>query len=331
MMNTGSETQMGIIPPLFCIKCGLEHRLPILIMTAITEQAIQDCMTQIRQKQEPHHSLEIQKYAQLRLMDFAPLLGEWGIDDPKNTPKAKPLPNVAQAFQAAELSAEQKSKLLNYLQQAAKQGSTTAMLYLAYAYAVGKFIAQNPTKAVECARIALKHQDYRAARLLGEMLAFAPALASDVLQNDVQIAAQNWVKTHPKLAQNAEQIPQLITQYLHNPIVAKFVAKQKLQQAKTMGSPIADQRIRGLSMIGVLSSSQPARQYQSIENWLENQLAAAHMPIESDDDMMILPEHMPLMVQEDDDVPVWHKAAIVGGFLLSGAMITLLIIRFLVK
>lgn len=300
-------------------------------MTAITEQQIQDCMMQIRQKQEPSHTIEVQKYAQLRLMDFSQLLSEWTIDDPKNTEKAKPLPNVANAFKSPNLLPEQQSKLLNYLQQAAKQGSTTAMLYLGYAYAVGKFIAQNPQKAVECVRFALKQQDYRAARFLGEILAFAPAMAADILLNDVQAAAQNWARQHPKLTENPEQINKLIAQYVQNPIVAKFAAKQKLQQAKALGSPIAEQRIRGLSMTGVLPSSPPARQYQSIENWLETQLAATQMPMQSDDDMMILPDNVPLMNQEDEEVPVWHKAAIVGGILLSAAMLLLLLMRFIVK
>lgn len=297
-------------------------------MSQITEQNILDCMTQIRNQQEPSHSLETQKYAQLRLMDFSPLLGEWTIDDPKNTPNAKPMPNVAAAFKSKELTPEQIGKLFPYLQQNAKQGNTTAMLYLAYAYGAGKFIAQNPQKAAECARFALKQQDYRAARLLGEMLAFAPALAADVLQNEVQAAAQNWTRQHPKLAENPEQIHKLIAQYLQNPIVAKFAAKQKLLQAKALGSPIAEQRIRALSMTGALPSSQPARQYQSIENWLETQLATAQFNVQSDEDMTILPDNIPLLAEPEEETPVWHKAAIVGGLLLSGGMLSLLFIRF---
>ena len=300
------------------------------MMTQSLEQQIADCMRQIQQKQDITHSTEIQKFAQLRLMDFTPLLAEWTIDDPKAPATQKPLPNVDKAIKNNNLPSEHIAKLLNYLQQSAKQGSTTAMLYLAYVYATGKFTPQNPKKAADCANFALKHDDYRAARLLGEMLAFAPAIAEDVLQAEVRAAAQTWAQKNSQLVEDKNNFEKLILQYLHNPVVAKFVAKQKFQQAQSLGSPTADKRLRGLSMSGLLTTSAPARQYQSIEWWLETQLTP-HAPVESDDDMMILPEHIPLMTQEDEEVPVWHKAAIVGGLLLCGAMIMLLIMRFIAR
>lgn len=300
-------------------------------MTQSLEQQIADCVRQIQQKQDVTHGIAIQKYAQLRLMDFAPLLAEWTIDDSKTPSTHKPLPNVDKALKATSLSDEQIGKLLNYLQQSAKQGSTTAMLYLAYVHAVGKFVPQNPKKAAECVNFAYKKDDYRAARLLGEMLAFAPAIAEDVLHAPVYAAAQIWAQKNSQLIEDKNHFDKLIVQYLHNPVVAKFVAKQKLQQAQTWGSPTADKRLRGLSMAGFLTTSVPARQYQSIELWLETQLAHAHTPIESDDEMMILPEHIPLMTQEEDETPVWHKAAIVGGLLLCGAMVMLLIMRFIAR
>lgn len=299
-------------------------------MTQTPEQQIADCMRQIQQKQDITHSIAIQKLAQLRLMDFTPLLAEWTIDDPKAPATQKPLPNVDKAIKNNNLPSEHIAKLLNYLQQSAKQGSTTAMLYLAYVYATGKFTPQNPKKAADCANFALKHDDYRAARLLGEMLAFAPAIAEDVLQAEVRATAQTWAQKNSQLVEDKNNFEKLILQYLHNPVVAKFVAKQKFQQAQSLGSPTADKRLRGLSMSGLLTTSAPARQYQSIEWWLETQLTP-HAPVESDDDMMILPEHIPLMTQEDEEVPVWHKAAIVGGLLLCGAMIMLLIMRFIAR
>lgn len=299
-------------------------------MTQTPEQQIADCMRQIQQKQDITHSIAIQKLAQLRLMDFTPLLAEWTIDDPKAPATQKPLPNVDKAIKNNNLSSEHIAKLLNYLQQAAKQGSTTAMLYLAYVYATGKFVPQNPKKAADCVNFALKHDDYRAARLLGEMLAFAPAIAEDVLQAEVRAAAQTWAQKNSQLVEDKNNFEKLILQYLHNPVVAKFVAKQKFQQAQSLGSPTADKRLRGLSVSGLLTTSAPARQYQSIEWWLETQLTP-HAPVETDDDMMILPEHIPLMTQEDEEVPVWHKAAIVGGLLLCGAMIMLLIMRFIAR
>lgn len=301
-----------------------------MTMTLSPEQQIADCMRQIQKKQDVTYNSEIQKFAQLRLMDFAPLLAEWRIDDSKAPATQKPLPNVDKALQTADLSSEQVGKLLNFLQQAAKQGSTTAMLYLAYLFAMGKFVPQNPKKAADCANFALKHDDYRAARLLGEMLVFAPAIAEDVLQAEVRAAAQIWAQKYSHLIDNQDNFEKLIGQYLQNPIVARFAAKQKLQHARTLGSPTADKRLRGLSLSGLLSTSAPARQYQSIELWLETQLAP-HASVQSDPDMTILPENIPILLQDDNETPVWHKAAIVGGLLLCGAMISVLIIRFIVR
>lgn len=300
------------------------------MMTPSLETQISDCMRQIQQKQDVTYSIDIQKLAQLRLMDFSPLLAEWTIEDNKAPATQKPLPNVDKALKTANLPSEHINKLLNYLKQSAKQGSTTAMLYLAYLYAIGKFTPQNPKKAIDCANFALKHDDYRAARLLGEMLAFAPAVSEDVLQNEVRAAAEIWIKKNSQLIDDKNNFENLITQYLHNPIVIKFFAKQKLQQAQSLGSPTADKRLRGLSLSGILTTSTPARQYQSIELWLENQLST-HTLIQTDNEVMILPENIPLMNQEDEETPTWHKVGIVGGLSLCFAMIMLLILRLIVR
>lgn len=284
--------------------------LPLMSMShpSPPESQILDCMTQIQEKGETTYGEHIQQLARLRLADFSPLLAEWLV--PSQLPNSEPLPQVDAAFRQPEnLSSEQKQKLIAFLQHHAKQGNRTAVLYLAYAFAKGLFVPQSPERAANFTRKLMTQGDWRATRFWAEMLLAAPNVAPIWLADEVQNEAQQWQSTHTQLS--ADEIQANINRFYAASSAIKFVVKRTLETAIEQGSPTAAKRLRGLTVLGELPVSRPARQFHNISNWLDMQIMAQNSPLQNDEDIYVLPENIPLLPQSDeDDKPVWIKPTV---------------------
>lgn len=225
--------------------------------------------SQIKAKDASSHNESIEPLALLRMADFSAVLNEWEIE--ASLPNSHALPQVAAALKQPEkLNSQQRQQLVHFLQQHAKQGNQTAILYLAYLFAIGLFVPQLPQRAVTYISKLMQQGDWRASRFWAEMLLAAPNLAYIFLADKVEPMAQQWQQKHNQL--NAAEIAASIKRFYACPSVIKLAAKQALEQAIKQGSPTAAKRLRGLTMLGQLPVSSVAREFHNIANWLDKQV-----------------------------------------------------------
>ncbi|MDK4639756.1 hypothetical protein QG059_01805 [Kingella kingae] len=284
-----------------------------------TPTQVHDCTLQLAAGKPTSYPELVQGYAQLRLADFSAMLVEWTL--PHDAAHSQPLPQVAEAIKQPDLSPEQSAKLLAWLQQQTQQGQRTAALYWAYLLAKGLFTEQQPQKAAKIAQYFAQQGDWRASRLLGEMLAAAPLAAPVLLQQELQAACTEWQKTHPQ--HSNEQVQAACERFCQAPIAIKHRAKQYLEQAIAQGSPTAPQRLRGLTALGLLSAQNAPKRHQSIADFLELQLNASQPihDVNDDPDILVLPDHIYLLVADDDERPTWYKPAMYGAFALFALIV----------
>lgn len=288
------------------------------------ESQVLDCISQLQANKECTYGERIRQLAKLRLADFSLLLNEWRV--PSNLPHGEPLLPVANALAQDELSAEQGAKIVSFLQQHAKQGNRTALLYLAYLLAKGQFLPQSPAKAGYYVKKLMQQGDWRATRFWAEMLHAAPELAEEWLKDEVEPAAQQWQATHTQLS--VEEVQANVRRfYLAEPAI-KFAVKRAFEQAVAQGSPTAAKRLRGLTVLGELPVSQPARQFQNIRYFLDLQASSKNKPVIDDEDIYVLPENVPLLVQNDEeDKPLWVKPTVYACVGVIFALLFVLILR----
>ncbi|XXQ67574.1 hypothetical protein ACKLNO_08055 [Neisseriaceae bacterium B1] len=296
--------------------------------TATPKSQILDCMQQLQEKGDTTYGEHIQQLARLCLADFSQLLAEWRV--PSQLPQGEPMPQVANALEQPEkLSSEQGSKLVSYLQQNAKSGNKTAILYLAYLFAKGLFVPQSPERAAAFTRKLMQEGDWRATRFWAEMLLAAPPVASIWLAAEVEPAAKQWQAAHTQLSE--DEIYANINRFYAAESARKFAAKRAFELAIKQGSPTAAKRLRGLTVLGELPVSQPARQFHNIANWLDMQIMAKNQPMASDDEIYVLPENVPLLAQgEDDEKPLWIKYAVYVCLVLIFSLLFVIILRGIV-
>lgn len=293
-----------------------------------TETQVKDCVQLMRTGYTPQYPEIVQGFAQLQLADFSAVLTEWTL--PQTDAQAQPLPKVAAALKQGNLSPEQGAKLWAFLQQLAQQGQRTAALYQTYLLATGQFVAQQPRQAATLARQLARQGDWRAARFLGEMLAVAPLAASELLAHEVQAACTEWHKQHPEF--DAQQVQAACMRFVAAPAAVKYAAKQWFELAIEQGSPTAAQRLRGLSVLGLLSAALPPPRFRSLHAFLDTQLQSTHPMSDADDDpdIMVLPEHIAMPIHGDDEErPVWYKPMIYGLFALFAVLLFTLLTKSL--
>lgn len=286
---------------------------------------ILDCMKQLQEKRDPTYGEHVQQLAYLRLADFSALLAEWRV--PSQLPQGEPMPQVAQALtQPEKLNGEQSAKLVAYLQQNAKQGNKTAILYLAYLFAKGLFVPQSPERAAAFTRKLMQEGDWRGTRFWAEMLLAAPPAAPIWLKVEVEPAALQWQASHTQLSN--DEIHANIQRFYAADAARKFAIKRAFELAIKQGSPTATKRLRGLTALGELPVSPPARQFHNIANWLDMQIMAQNQSIPSDDEVYVLPENVPLLIQnEDDEQPNWVKPAAYVCIAIIFSLLSVLILR----
>ena len=282
-----------------------------MILQPYTEHApdsrqIQECAAQLAAGGRTNYGESVQKYAKLRTADFSAALADW----------------ENEAYAAA---IGQKP-----LQNAAKQGDTTAMLYLAYLHSIGRFAKPSLHTAAKLLHAASEQGDWRASQFWGELLAASPAAARELLNDEFQAAAETWLAQHPETA--PARAEQAYRRFYEASAAIKWAAKSKFTRAQEQGSPTAEQRIKGLTVHGSLPAAQPAPQFQDIGIWLENQLLKKQTPLPENGDIMLMPENVPLLPQSDDDgKETWHKIALIGGFILIGALVLALVAQMMLK
>ncbi|MDK4708047.1 hypothetical protein QDY68_04215 [Kingella negevensis] len=293
------------------------------------ETQIIDCMTQLVSKNTTSYSEVVQKYARLRLADFSELLKEWQNPEFAAQLGQAALPNVANAIHRSNLTPEQSQKLLAYLMQTAKQGNTTAVLYLAYLHAKGLHAPQSLQKTASYVRYAAQKGDWRATRFWAELLIASPLAARELLETDVQAAAEKWHEQQGNIA--PDKIEQSCRRYYAAPAMVKFAARQRLEMAQKQGSPTAEKRLKGLTVLGELPANPPAKQFQSVENWLELQFSKNQTAqLMGGGDVTFLPENVPLLPQPEDEEPVWYKPAKYGAMFLIGLLFFTLMMKMTV-
>ena len=292
-----------------------------------TEAQIRDCAEQLRSKGKSNYGESVQKYAQLRLADLAPLLADWQNEAYAAALNQPTLPKIAAAIQL-KLSPAQCEKMFTVLQQFTEQGNTTAALYLAYLYSQGIHTESSLQKTAHYLRFAAGKKDWRANHLWAELLVAAPLAARDLIGNEIQAAAEKWHAEMPKT--DPKRIEQALRRFYDTPAAMKYAAKAKLIAAQEQGSPIAEQRIKGLTTLGALPHTDPAPQYRQIKHWLDVQLLRGGNTETVEDDILIMPENVPFLPQAEDDgifAEQWRKLALYTGI----ALVALLVFTVLIK
>jgi len=300
---------------------------PLQIEKRPTEAQIRDCAEQLRSKGKSNYGESVQKYAQLRLADLAPLLADWQNEAYAAALNQPTLPKIAAAVQA-KLSPAQCEKLFAALHQITKQGNTTAALYLAYLYSQGIHTESSLQKTAHYSRFAAGKKDWRANHLWAELLVAAPLAARDLIGNEIQADAEKWHAEMPKT--DPKRIEQALRRFYDTPAAMKYAAKAKLIAAQEQGSPIAEQRIKGLTTLGALPHTDPAPQYRQIKHWLDVQLLRGGNTETVEDDILIMPENVPFLPQAEDDgifAEQWRKLALYTGI----ALVALLVFTVLIK
>ena len=306
-----------------------------MILQPYTEHApdsrqIQECAAQLAAGGRTNYGESVQKYAKLRTADFSAALADWENEAYAAAIGQKPLQNVANALKMKVMSTDLSEKMLAFLQNAAKQGDTTAMLYLAYLHSIGRFAKPSLHTAAKLLHAASEQGDWRASQFWGELLAASPAAARELLNDEFQAAAETWLAQHPETA--PARAEQAYRRFYEASAAIKWAAKSKFTRAQEQGSPTAEQRIKGLTALGSLPAAQPAPQFQDIGIWLENQLLKKQTPLPENGDIMLMPENVPLLPQSDDDgKETWHKIALIGGFILIGALVLALVAQMMLK
>ena len=295
-----------------------------------SEIQIRDCAEQLRSQGRSNYGDSVKKYAQLRLADLAPLLEDWQNEAYAAALKQTTLPKIAAAINA-KLSPAQCEKLLAVLQQFSEQGNTTAMLYLAYLYSQGIHTESSLRKTAHYLQLAASKKDWRANHLWAELLVAAPLAARDLIGDEIQADVEKWHAEMPKI--DPKRIEQALRRFYDNPAAMKYAAKAKLVAAKEQGSPIAEQRIKGLTMLGALPHTDPAPQYRKINHWLDVQLLRGGNTETVEDDILIMPENVPFLPQDEDDgifTEQWRKLALYTGIALVALLVFTLLIKLLV-
>ena len=286
---------------------------------APTEAHIQDCVRQMTDNKTITHSERTQGYAQLRLADFSAVLNEWALPHDNS----QPLPNVHQALLDKNGVDEQKAQqIVAFVQQQAKQGNYTALLYWTYCLARGLGTAQQPQKAAQLVKQLSVRGDERASRWLGEMLAAAPLAAGEMLADEMKAACTSFQAQYPEY--DEQQVQAACEHYMQQPAAVKHIAKQWLETAVQQGSPIAAQRIRGLTALGLLSAAPVPKRLQTMEAYLTSQLTQVQSMLHSvdDPDILVLPDNIRLSQYEEDDADqVWRKPLIYGAVALAVAFL----------
>ena len=134
-------------------------------------------------------------------------------------------------------------------------------------------------------------------------------------------------KTDPK------RIEQALRRFYDNPAAMKYAAKAKFLAAQEQGSPIAEQRIKGLTALGALPHTDPAPQYRKINHWLDVQLLRGGSTETVEDDILIMPENVPFLPQGEDDgifTEQWRKLALYTGIALVALLVFTLLIKLLI-
>lgn len=298
--------------------------------TTPNETQIRDCINQIKDKGNSSYGNSVQKYARLRLFNFSEILDEWHNPTHPLPASARALPNVAAALNA-DLTPEQGSKMVAFLQHQAKSGNTTALLYLAYLHIFARHVPASLKQTALYVRHASQAGDWRASRLWAELLFAAPQAAQDLLETDTQAQAQQWQQRNSNIA--ADKINAAVQRYYAAPTVIKMAIKAKLELAASQGSPTAAKRLLGLTVLGEIPRHQAAPQFQKIANWLDVQLLRPESRQSDDPDIMLLPENVPLLPQGDDEdeKPVWWKPFIYGCVGIIATLLFVLILKAILK
>lgn len=294
------------------------------------EAHIRDCMEQLHSQQHSTYNETVQTYARLRLADFSALLAEWTMNN--HLPHASPLPKVATALSNTSLTPTQIQSLLKFLQQAAKQGQRTAILYLAYLFAKGLGVKQSPQQAIQYAKKLSKQGDWRATRFCAELLWHAPKLTESYLSEEIQPLANAWWQQHINQipTSQADQLSQSVQRFYAASSVVKLTIRRTFELAIKQGSPSAEKRLRGLTVLGELPISLPAKHFQHIESWLQQQFLTPTTHYE-DDDIRLLPEHIPLLISHDEpeEKPFWLKLTIYACIMLIITLCFSLLVKHL--
>ena len=242
------------------------------------------------------------------------MLNEWALPHDNS----QPLPNVHQALLDKHGVDEQKAQqIVAFVQQQAKQGNYTALLYWTYCLARGLGTAQQPQKAAQLVKQLSVRGDERASRWLGEMLAAAPLAAGEMLADEMKAACTSFQAQYPEY--DEQQVQAACEHYMQQPAAVKHIAKQWLETAVQQGSPIAAQRIRGLTALGLLSAAPVPKRLQTMEAYLTSQLTQVQSMLHSvdDPDILVLPDNIRLpQYEEEGEDQVWRKPLIYGAVAL---------------
>ncbi|MDH0030338.1 MULTISPECIES: hypothetical protein [unclassified Acinetobacter] len=202
--------------------------------------------------------------------DFSYLLAELENQDFNDQLKQKGLPKAAEMLKKHKLSQVELNYLIAFLHQSVSQPQheTTALLYLAYLYLQGQYLAQDLKIAQRFISLAAIN-DWRAIYLQAEIGLVAPDLVRSRMYQEVTSQTAQVVLSN---IEHHAYLHKLIDDFLDHAMVKKEYVRSLLQTAKEKGHPLAQQRLTTLIAQGKLPPYATPR-YQNVITWLEYHIA----------------------------------------------------------
>lgn len=231
------------------------------------EKDIVACVHEIQEDKTVSFPERIEKYARLRLADLSATLMELTDPAANRLLNQEPLPQVAKTLERETLSPYQAARFVNGLMKQSKRTSTAAV-YLAYLYAMGRFVPQSLCEASAWAHQASDAGDWRATKLLAEILLAvpqtAPELYYEIISNDTYMILSDLKAA----GLSTKEIEQQKKAYLNNGQVVLETVRRLFVRATEQGDPIAQVRLQQLIDAQVMPIEAPDARFTGIKNWL---------------------------------------------------------------
>lgn len=247
-----------------------------------TEEDILQCVQELKDGQPTTYPERVEKYARLRLSDFSSTLMELSDSAANRLLNQQPIPDAVKMLTQDTLNPYQASRFVNSLMKQSKR-TTTAAVYLAYLYTIGRFVPQSLCEAAAWAHQASDAGDWRAGKLLAEILLAVPETAPELYYETISNDTYVILSDLKQAGLSTKEIEQQKKAYLNNRQAVLETIRRHFLRAIEQGDPIAQVRLKQLIESDILPADIPDARYTGIKNWLaiyaENQNAADPPPV----------------------------------------------------
>ncbi|WP_027009292.1 hypothetical protein [Conchiformibius kuhniae] len=232
------------------------------------ESDIAACAAQLHNGEANTFPERIEKYARLRLADFGATLMELADPAANRLLNRQALPHAAEMLKRdPPPDAYQCARFVHGLMRQSQTNSTAAV-YLAYLYAVGRFVPQSLCEAAAWAHQAADAGDWRATKLLADILLAAPHAAPELYYETVSNDTYVILSDLKEAGLSTKEIEQQKKAFLGNRQAVMETVRRQLLRAGEQGDPTAQVRLQQLIDTEAMPAEAADARYTGIKNWL---------------------------------------------------------------